>query len=53
MKKILTLIGMFIFLSSCQTNNNQSLAIDQVFENYYQESLKLYPLNATSQKNLI
>ena len=49
MKKTLTLIGMFIFLSSCQTNNNQSLAIDQVFENYYQESLKLYPLNATSQ----
>ena len=49
MKKILVLVGVFVIFSSCQTNNNQSFEINQVFENYYQESLKLYPLNATSQ----
>ncbi len=30
-----------------------SLEINEVFENYYQESLKLYPLNATRQGNML
>jgi len=37
---------------SCNFNNDKSLEIAQVFENYYQESLKLYPLQATSQGDL-
>lgn len=37
---------------SCNLNNEKSLEIAQVFENYYQESLKLYPLQATSQGDL-
>ena len=49
MKKILVLFSLSITFFSCQINNKQSEEINQVFENYYQESLKLYPLNATSQ----
>ena len=49
MKKTIILLSVFMAMFSCQTNNKQSLEINQVFENYYQESLKLYPLNATSQ----
>ena len=44
---------MFILVFfSCNFNNEKSLEIAQVFENYYQESLKLYPLQATSQGDL-
>ena len=49
MKKILVLFSLSITFFSCQINNKQSEEINQVFENYYQESLRLYPLNATSQ----
>ena len=49
MKKILVLFSLLITFFSCQINNKQSEEINQVFENYYQESLRLYPLNATSQ----
>jgi uncharacterized protein (DUF885 family) len=38
----------FIFLS-CDSNKNSSIEINKIFENYYQESLKMYPLKATSQ----
>ena len=49
MKKLIVFISAAIVLISCQTNYKKSLEIDQIFENYYQESLELYPLNATSQ----
>ena len=49
MKKTIIILSVVMTMFSCQTNNKQSLEINQVFENYYQESLKLYPLNATSQ----
>ena len=49
MKKTIIILCVVMTMFSCQTNNKQSLEINQVFENYYQESLKLYPLNATSQ----
>ena len=52
MKKILVLFSLSITFFSCQINNKQSEEINQVFENYYQESLKLYPLQATSQGDL-
>ena len=46
---ILTFIVLsFIFLS-CDSNKNSSIEINKIFENYYQESLKMYPLKATSQ----
>ena len=48
MKKLIVFISAAIILISCQTNYKKSLEIDQIFENYYQESLELYPLNATS-----
>ena len=44
---------MFILVFfGCNFNNEKSLEIAQIFENYYQESLKLYPLQATSQGDL-
>ena len=49
MRKTIIILSVVMTMFSCQTNNNKSLEINQVFENYYQESLKLYPLNATSQ----
>ena len=49
MRKTIIILSVVMSMFSCQTNNNKSLEINQVFENYYQESLKLYPLNATSQ----
>ncbi len=52
MKKIITLLISILVFFSCNFNNEKSLKIAQVFENYYQESLKLYPLQATSQGDL-
>ena len=52
MNKIITLLISILFFFSCNFNNEKSLKIAQVFENYYQESLKLYPLQATSQGDL-
>ena len=49
-KFFLTLFS-FIFLS-CKSESNISLEINKVFENYYQENLKLYPLNATRQGDI-
>ena len=34
---------------SCDSKKDNSIEINKLFENYYQETLKLYPLNATSQ----
>ena len=39
MKKLIVFISAAIVLISCQTNYKKSLEIDQIFENYYQESL--------------
>jgi len=50
LKNILILFS-FFFLS-CKSEKNISFEINEVFENYYQESLKLYPLNATRQGDL-
>ena len=52
MNKIITLLMFILVFFSCNFNNVKSLEIAQVFENYYQESLKLYPLQATSQGDL-
>ena len=52
MNKIITLLISILVFFSCNFNNDKSLEIAQVFENYYQESLKLYPLQATSQGDL-
>lgn len=52
MNKIITLLISILVFFSCNFNNKKSLEIAQVFENYYQESLKLYPLQATSQGDL-
>ena len=52
MNKIITLLISILVFFSCNLNNEKSLEIAQVFENYYQESLKLYPLQATSQGDL-
>ncbi len=52
MNKIITLLISILVFFSCNFNNEKSLEIAQVFENYYQESLKLYPLQATSQGDL-
>ena len=52
MNKIITLLMFILVFFSCNFNNEKSLEIAQVFENYYQESLKLYPLQATSQGDL-
>ena len=52
MNKIITLLISILVFFSCNFNNEKSLKIAQVFENYYQESLKLYPLQATSQGDL-
>ena len=52
MNKTITLLMSILVFFSCNFNNNKSLEIAQVFENYYQESLKLYPLQATSQGDL-
>jgi uncharacterized protein (DUF885 family) len=49
MNKTTTLLMSILVFFSCNLNNEKSLEIAQVFENYYQESLKLYPLQATSQ----
>tara|TARA_B100000900_G_scaffold344203_1_gene308216 strand:+ start:52 stop:1803 length:1752 start_codon:yes stop_codon:yes gene_type:complete len=40
----------FLILSGC--NITETKSVNDVFENYYQESLKLYPLDATSQGDL-
>jgi len=52
MNKIITLLISILVFFSCNFNNEKSPEIAQVFENYYQESLKLYPLQATSQGDL-
>ena len=52
MNKTTTLLMSSLVFFSCNLNNEKSLEIAQVFENYYQESLKLYPLQATSQGDL-
>ena len=52
MNKIITLLISILVFFSCNFKNEKSLEIAQVFENYYQESLKLYPLQATSQGDL-
>ena len=52
MNKTTTLLMSILVFFSCNFNNDKSLEIAQVFENYYQESLKLYPLQATSQGDL-
>ena len=52
MNKIITLLVSILVFFSCNFNNEKSPEIAQVFENYYQESLKLYPLQATSQGDL-
>ena len=52
MNKTITLLMSILVFFSCNFNNEKSLEIAQVFENYYQESLKLYPLQATSQGDL-
>ena len=52
MNKIITLLISILVFFSCNFNNEKPLEIAQVFENYYQESLKLYPLQATSQGDL-
>ena len=52
MNKIITLLMFILVFFSCNFNNEKSLEIAQIFENYYQESLKLYPLQATSQGDL-
>jgi uncharacterized protein (DUF885 family) len=52
MNKTTTLLMSILVFFSCNLNNEKSLEIAQVFENYYQESLKLYPLQATSQGDL-
>ena len=52
MNKIITLLISILVFFSCNFNNEKSLEIAQIFENYYQESLKLYPLQATSQGDL-
>ena len=50
--KFFLILFSFIFLS-CKSESNISLEINKVFENYYQENLKLYPLNATRQGNML
>ena len=52
MNKTTTLLMSILVFFSCNLNNEKPLEIAQVFENYYQESLKLYPLQATSQGDL-
>ena len=52
MNKTITLLMSILVFFSCNFNDDKSLEIAQVFENYYQESLKLYPLQATSQGDL-
>ena len=49
MKKLIVFFSVAIVFISCQTNDKKSFEINQIFEDYYQESLELYPLNATSQ----
>ena len=50
MKKLpILLTVILIFFLGCESNQNISDKLDIVFENYYQESLKLYPMMATSQ----
>ena len=50
MKKLPILFTVIlIFFLSCESNQNISDKLNIVFENYYQESLKLYPMMATSQ----
>ena len=49
---LLTIMFSFFLLLGCQTTENKAKKVNEVFEDYYQESLKLYPLNATSQGDL-
>ena len=50
MKKLpILLTVILIFFLGCESNQNISDKLNIVFENYYQESLKLYPMMATSQ----
>jgi uncharacterized protein (DUF885 family) len=53
MKKLpILLTVILIFFLSCESNQNISDKLNIVFENYYQESLKLYPMMATSQGDI-
>jgi uncharacterized protein (DUF885 family) len=48
MKKPLSL-ALLVLLSSCSSSpKNTSTSIDQIIDDYFEESLKLYPLNATA-----
>lgn len=47
MKKILLSISLIILFVGCKTNSTLQ-PIEKVFDNYYEESLKLYPFMATS-----
>ncbi len=50
MNKSIIIISFFVFLFlSCNSKEKSSEEINKIFESYYQESLKLYPLSATSQ----
>ena len=50
MNKSIIITSLFVFLFlSCNSKEKSSEEINKIFESYYQESLKLYPLSATSQ----
>ena len=55
MKKILLIVISLVALHACKEEKKETLtlinnqAFDTLIEDYFQESLKLYPLNATSQ----
>ena len=50
MNKLISFFILFSFMFlSCDSKKDNSIEINKLFENYYQETLKLYPLNATSQ----
>ena len=50
MNKLISFFILFSFMFlSCNSKKDNSKEINKLFENYYQETLKLYPLNATSQ----
>ncbi|MEL4308008.1 DUF885 domain-containing protein [Joostella sp. CR20] len=53
MKKHILLFSCIVLIFACKEKNNstekivQKASIDTLFKNYYEEGLKLYPLNAT------
>lgn len=50
MNKSIIIISLFAFLFfSCNSKEKSGEEINKIFESYYQESLKLYPLRATTQ----